>query len=427
MHPEETKNLKLNYTVNILDGAFFGFGIGFASFSTVIPLFVATMTDSAILIGLISAVHVMGWQIPQLLTAQHVSRLARYKPMVMWMTIHERIPFIGLALVALFYKQLGAQPAIILTFIMLAWQGIGAGFTANAWQNLMSKVIPGDYLATFFGMQSSAANLLQAGSAAVAGLWIERLPFPNNYVLCFLTAFGMLILSYIAIAFTRESTRENVIKREEQPRLVHAIRDILRRDRNFAWFLAARTMVQFGTMAFSFYTVFAVKNLGAGEYDAGILTSVLFIAQVATNLLLGWVADRWSRIGVLKIGALSILFSALIAHLAPSVGWMYPVMVLSAIANTAFWTISMALVLQFGHEDDRPTYVGMANTFIAPATMIAPLIGGWMADTGGYRSTFLFAAIAGLISLAMLHFLVKEPEKVRKQVTPPQGAAGQEI
>src|SRR5574338_1246114 len=105
MHPEETKNLKLNYTVNILDGAFFGFGIGFASFSTVIPLFVATMTDSAILIGLISAVHVMGWQIPQLLTAQHVSRLARYKPMVMWMTIHERIPFIGLALVALFYKQ----------------------------------------------------------------------------------------------------------------------------------------------------------------------------------------------------------------------------------------------------------------------------------------------------------------------------------
>ena len=416
MHPDETKNLKINYAANILDGAFFGFGIGFASFSTVIPLFVATMTDSAILIGLISAVHVMGWQIPQLLMAQSVSRLQRYKPMVMWMTIHERVPFIGLALVALFYKQLGPVPAIILTFVMLTWQGLGAGFTANAWQNLIGKVIPANYLATFFGIQSSAANLLSAGSAAMAGLLIERQPFPNNYVICFLAAFGMLILSYIAIAFTRESARENVVKREDQPKLTHAIRDILRRDRNFAWFLAARTMVQFGTMAFSFYTVFAVKNLNAGEYDAGVLTSVLMIGQVIANLLLGWVSDRWSRIGVLKIGALSILLSALIAHLAPSVGWMYPVMVLNAVANTAFWTISMAMTLQFGHEDDRPTYVGMANTFIAPATIIAPLIGGWMADTGGYRSTFLFAAVAGLLSLAMLHFFVKDPQKAATTV-----------
>src|SRR5512135_1892184 len=131
MNPEETKNLRLNYVVNLLDGGFFGFGLGFASFSTVIPLFVDKMTDSAILIGLISAVHVMGFQVPQLLMARSVSRLSRYKPMVMWMTIHERMPFLGLALIALFYRQLGSVPAVILTFLMLVWQGFGAGFTAN--------------------------------------------------------------------------------------------------------------------------------------------------------------------------------------------------------------------------------------------------------------------------------------------------------
>src|SRR5512133_2733667 len=185
MEAVERKNLKLNYIVNTLDGAFFGWGIGFASFSTVIPLFIHTMTDSAMLIGLITAVHVMGWQIPQLLVAQSVSRLNRYKPTVMWMTIHERVPFLGLALIALFYQQLRPALAITLTFLMLAWQGLGAGFTANAWQNMIGKVIPPDYLATFFGLQNSAANLLSSGAAVAAGIIIERRVFPDNFSLCF--------------------------------------------------------------------------------------------------------------------------------------------------------------------------------------------------------------------------------------------------
>src|SRR5512138_1137007 len=193
MQPEERKYLTLNYIANIFDGGFFGFGIGFASFSTVIPLFVDTMTDSAILIGLITAVHVMGFQLPQLLMARSVSRLTRYKPMTMWMTINERVPFLGLALIALFYHQLGPVAAIILTFTMLVWQGLGAGFTANAWQNLIGKVIPADFLATFFGIQSSAANLLSSFGAVVAGLLIERQPFPGNYALCFFITFGMMI------------------------------------------------------------------------------------------------------------------------------------------------------------------------------------------------------------------------------------------
>jgi MFS family permease len=414
MNPEETKNLRLNYIVNILDGGFFGFGIGFASFSTVLPLFVDRMVDSAILIGLISAVHVMGFQFPQLLMARSVSRLTRYKPMVMWMTIHERVPFLGLALIALFYNRLGPTPAVILTFAMLIWQGLGAGFTANAWQNMISKVIPSDYLATFFGLQSSASNLLASAGALMAGLLIDRQAFPGSFAICFIIAFGMLVLSFISLGLTRESPHPVTVTAETQPPLWHSIREILLRDRNFSWFLVARTLVQFGTMAFSFYTVYAASRLLAGAYTVGVLTSVLMISQVIFNPLLGWIADRWSRKGLLEIGAVAIFASAMIARFAPSVGWMYAVMILTAVANTAFWTITMAMTLQFGEEQDRPTYVGMANTLIAPATIIAPLFGGWLADTRGYSATFLFAGLAGLLSVLVFHFFVKDPRKLRK-------------
>src|SRR5512140_3859008 len=123
MNAEDSKNLRLNYTVNVLDGATFGMGMGFASFATVLPLFIHSFTESAVLIGLISAIHVTGWQIPQLLMANRVARLHRFKPMVMWMTINERLPFLGLALIAYFSQALGPVLSLALIFLMIVWQG----------------------------------------------------------------------------------------------------------------------------------------------------------------------------------------------------------------------------------------------------------------------------------------------------------------
>src|SRR5512147_1457036 len=96
------KHLRYNVTVNLLDGGLFGVALGFASFSTILPLFVASMTNSATLIGLVPAIHSAGWLLPQLFTANHTARLRRYKRTVLLRTIHERLPFLGLAMVAVF-------------------------------------------------------------------------------------------------------------------------------------------------------------------------------------------------------------------------------------------------------------------------------------------------------------------------------------
>jgi len=66
------KYLRYNVTVGMIDGGFFGFALGFASFGTILPLFVASMTNSATLIGLVPAIHAAGWLLPQLFTANPV-------------------------------------------------------------------------------------------------------------------------------------------------------------------------------------------------------------------------------------------------------------------------------------------------------------------------------------------------------------------
>ena len=147
---EIIRSFKYNFTLNLFEAGFFGLGIGISSYQTILPLFVSNLTESAILIGLIPAIHLAGWQLPQLFLANRVSRQKRYKPMVLALTIHERLPFLGLAIAAWFLPDIGKQLTLVLVFIMLIWQGLGGGVTAIAWQSLMSKIIFPNRWGAFF-------------------------------------------------------------------------------------------------------------------------------------------------------------------------------------------------------------------------------------------------------------------------------------
>ena len=107
------ENLKYNITVGLVGWRAVRAALGFASFGTILPLFVASMTNSAILIGLVPAIHSVGWQFPQLFTASHISRLRRYKRSVILMTIHERVPFLGFAIVALLIPTIGFKTGLV--------------------------------------------------------------------------------------------------------------------------------------------------------------------------------------------------------------------------------------------------------------------------------------------------------------------------
>ena len=416
MDNQAQKNLRHNYLVNILDGSFFGFGLGFASFTAILPLFVSHMTSSAILIGLIPAIHSTGWQIPQLFTAQRISRLQNFKPFVLLMTVQERLPYLGLAVLAWYLPSLDTKLALVITFILLVWQGLGAGLTANAWQNLIGKVIPGDYLATFFGVQSAAANLMGSAGAIIAGIILEQFSSPQNFAFCFLITSAMLVCSWYFLSRTCETCRPAPVIIENREHFWKKVRKYLKIDRNFRWFLVTRMLSQFGMMAFAFYIVYAVKYRNMSDVTAGVMTGILFITQVVANPLLGWIADRLGRKGVLEIGALFAMLSSLLAWLAPSLDWFYLVFILDGVANTAFWTIGMAFSMDFGPEEERPTYVGMSNTLIAPATILAPFLGGWLADASGYPATFVTAAVMGLITAVLLHFFVHDTRPKSKSV-----------
>ncbi len=415
------KHLRHNVIVNLLDGGLFGVAIGFASFGTILPLFVASMTDSATLIGLVPAIHAAGWLLPQLFTANHTARLRRYKRTVLMMTIHERIPFLGFAIVALLLPQIGLQAGLLITFFFLIWQGLGGGFTANAWTSMISKIMPPESRGTFFGTQAAVANLFISAAAVGAGYLLNAYNSPLDFLSCFLIASVFFTISWIFLALTREPADYEKVIEENPPPFWDGARRILQRDKNFSWFLTARILSQFGTMGFAFYIVYALRRFEMDEVTAGYLTAALTISQMVANAGMGWLGDRVGHRLMLIVGAMSAFLSSLFAWLAPSLAWFFPIFVLSGFANVAIWTNGMTMTVDFSGENERPFYIGLAQTLTAPATIIAPLIGGWIADTQGFPSTFGWSTILSIVMALILVFLVREPRKIHHPRPLPQG------
>lgn len=412
------KNLKHNITVNLWDGGLFGMALGFASFSTILPLFVASMTDSATLIGLVPAIHSAGWLFPQLFTASHVSRLRQFKRTVLLMTIHERIPFLGFAIVALLIPVIGMNIGLVLTMLLLIWQGLGGGFTANAWTSMISKIIPPDSRGTFFGMQAGLANLFISGSAIGAGYLLDSLPSPWDFAACFFLASIFFTISWFALAATREPEDTEKIIPEEKTHFWDDAKRVLSRDKNFNWFLSARILSQFATMGFSFYIIYALREFNMTPVIAGYLTATLTISQTISNIGMGWIGDRIGHRAMLILGASAAFLSALLAWNATSIAWFYPIFILTGMANVSIWTIGMTMTVDFGSETERPIYIGLSQTLTAPATIIAPILGGWIADSAGFVPTFTISTVLSLGMIGILIFLVKDPRKVRAIVNP---------
>jgi MFS family permease len=403
------KNLRYNVVVNLMDGGYFGLAWGFGSLGTIVTLLVSKLTNSAILIGLVPAIHAVSWQLPQLFTAGWVARQRHYKPMVLWLTINERVPFLGLALIAWLLPGIGHTTALTLIFLMLLWQGMGAGFTANGWQSFIAKIIPSESRGSFFGAQAALANIYMSIGAVAAGYLLARVGSFNNFALCFLITGFFLVFSWIALALTREPIdQEKVIPPGKHSFWKESL-VILRRDRNFDWFLTARILSQFATMGFSFYIVYALRHFNMDVITAGYLTAALTVSQTIANLVMGWLGDRFGHRPMLVIGALCISLSAFLAWIAPSLGWFYLVFILEGLANVAIWTIGMAITVEFGTEAERPIYIGLSNTLAAPITILAPLFGGWLADTNGFSTTFITSAVGGLVTTLVLILLVRNP------------------
>jgi MFS family permease len=112
---------------------------------------------------------------------------------------------------------------------------------------------------------------------------------------------------------------------------------------------------------------------------------------------------------VLEISLVLSVLAMLGAVWAPSPPWMYAVFVAVGLLSAADILSMLGIVMEFTEPDNRPTYMGLANTIPGLFAAVAPMIGGWMVGFTSYATTFATGALLSLVALAVLHYVVREP------------------
>ncbi len=402
--------LRRNVVTLGADFGLFLIGLSFASQSTILPAFAAHLGAPNVVIGAIPAVMTSGWLLPSLLFAAHTESLPRRLPFVLRYTVWERAPFLVLALAA--FALAGRAPRLTLAVLLGALLVVTAtgGVLAPAWMDVVGRAIPTRLRGRFFAVVTSAASLGGLIGTFATTAILAAVPAPASYGYCFLIATAFLGASYVALALVEEPPVAVSAPPTPLTAYLRRVPGLLRRDRNFCWFLAARGASALGGMAGAFYAVHALRTRGAPDWWIGAFTAVLLAGQVAGTLAFGWLADRAGHRIVLLLGAAALVGGNVVALVAPTVAVFAAVFAFAGLYQAAASISNLNVLLEFAPTpDERPTYIGLGNTAVAPVAFGAPLAAGVIADGWGFERVFVLAGVCGAIAFSLYALCVHEP------------------
>lgn len=415
-HRQVEAHFPWNFAVNVIDIVFIMFGMSLISRATVMPLLVSRLTPSKMAIGLIPAIYSLGYYLPQLLTANFAEGLRRKKPFVMLVGgLGERLPYLFTGLAVWWLAEPAPAAALVALFLLLATSAVSNGVATPAWFDMVAKVIPVRRRGLYSGLGHSLGALLGVVGAMLAGWILADRPYPRNFGLCFSLAFAAMVISWVGLALNREPESPTVKARTSLGHYLGQLPTVLRRDRNYARFLVSRSIANLGGMAGGFFMVYGASRFAIGGKEVGTLTAVLVGSQAVMNLLWGMVGDRRGHKAVLCGAAFSMALAAIATRMASSAAWLLATFALLGASMAGDSISGMNIILEFCAPEDRPTYIGLTNTLLAPVRSLAPLLGGWLAIGVGYKGMFTVALLVTTLGGTLLALWVQEPRHIRQR------------
>jgi MFS family permease len=401
-----------NFLVNALDGANYWFGMSFFSSTIILPLFVSHFTDSPLTIGLIAFLGWGGIFLPQLFMANAVERapLKKFFPVTLGFFL-ERLPILLLAPAVYFLAIRQPLLTLIIFFVLYAWNNFGAGVIIVGWQDMIAKIIPVEKRGRFFGITNFIGNGTGILGALAVPFLLGKFAFPIGYVFAFAVTAVFIFLSWVFLSLTHEPAVPSSKPPVSQLAYLRSLPEVLRRDRNFRMYLLAQITASLSGMATGFLVVYAVKTWSLPDAQASGFMIALQIGLALANLFFGFLSDRKGHKLNLEICLALSALTLILAIIAPSPWWFFPIFFLRGAVNAGSIISGISIVYEFTEAENRPTYIGLANTIPGIVGSIAPLIGGWLAGITNYRSMFTLSAIIGAVSWVLLRFSVREPRR----------------
>jgi hypothetical protein len=307
-----------------------------------------------------------------------------------------------MAAVAYFWGSSNPQLALVGFFVALIAFSLTDGVSGVPWTDMVAKTIPSNRRGRLFGTM----QFLGGFGAFASGFLIrqilasDRISFPANYALLMVIGFGLLCVSFGGTMSVREKpgvTRQGASLADYFRRLPA----VWRQNPAFQQMMYVRMLFSFLYLSLPFYVVFARQTLNLPESIIGIFISAQMAGNITGGLLWGYLGDNHGHRLVVRLIGVAAGSTPLLALVASLLHWLgltqlaiIPYLLLFATVGatlSGMWMGFTNYMLDTVQDLDRPTYVGLMNTLIAPFTFL-PMLGGVLVQLLSHEVLFVVTA-----------------------------------
>jgi MFS family permease len=400
----------------VAESAFFVSALSWVDPAAVLPLFIAHLTPSTLVIGVIAVLLQVGWKLPQIFMAAALGHRPRRLPFLRWPVLIGRLPFLAFV-VYLWLRGIENGPQVI-WFLAIGYAGValGNGVLGVSWNDIIAKSIPSWLRGRFFGMMNFSAM----GMAFLVGFAVRWIlgpggpGFPHGYIVLFTMMGVFLTISIIGCWLVREPIRPVLAKPQSVWELFAGLIPLLR-DKRFRW-LVVTALLGFGAMStMPFYVVFAKQRLGVPDEMGGVYIWGMAIGGALASLFWGHLNDRRGPRAVLRgvsflvaatpllaMGIAAVLIS--LAELGPAMRSALPyvfglVFVVGGSTMGAMWIGTTTYLFELCGHEDRPRYIASFHFCTLPGALGA-LGTGWLLSFLSFSTVFVLLALGGATMVA---------------------------
>lgn len=323
---------------------------------------------------------------------------------VWWPAFGFRLSFLLLAFTPLFPSQW--QPLWLIAAVSLP--AIPQGISSVIFVVMMREAVDDRRITTLVSRRQLAMNITVGLGALAFGLWLERMPFPINYQVMFLAAFGFTLVSQLHIKRVRVQAHPAELAERAAPKVKPLQSAPFQR-------VALVTMaihVAFFAIV-SVVPLHIVNNLGATEGFMAVFGIAELVAGAAMAMITDGIIRRIGSQALISLAMVGTALAAFIIAVSPT----KEMTLIAAAISGASWTASAVGLFGFFTEntpkENMTAYTTFYHQMIFLATFIGPLIGSTLANAG----ISLFWIIGAGAALRLLASICVMPHGERRRVS----------
>jgi hypothetical protein len=294
-------------------------------------------------------------------------------------------------------------PAAVAPFLLVAVESLVA--IPGAALNVASTTILGRATTprrrpSMLSTRMAVHGLMGSAVGLLAGLWLDRVVYPLNYQLLFLSALlaGLGSIAMLSRLKLPTISPEQAAARARVGVGVGQVLALVRATPLFRDFAIAAFIFRIGQdLPMALYAIYRVRTLGASDAWIGALLTIQRFLSVFVYIILSRVLSKTRSRSILWVSCLGIALFPLAMALARTPEQLVISAILGGLFAPGVDIFMTNTLFQVSTEEERPSFVA-ANTLLANVTAFAaPLLGTLLADL-----TFIRLALYVATGLRML-------------------------